>query len=178
MTVTGLTASNKPYDGTTAATLSGTATLVGVVSGDSGKVTLTGTAVGTFASANAGTGITVNITGLSLTGVSAANYTLTAPTATANIGAASLTVTGLTASNKPYDGTTAATLSGTATLVGVVSGDSGKVTLTGTAVGTFASANAGTGITVNITGLSLTGVSSANYTLTAPTATANISAVR
>ena len=47
---------------------------------------------GTFASANAGTGITVNITGLSLTGVSSANYTLTAPTATANISAAALTV--------------------------------------------------------------------------------------
>ncbi len=175
LTVTGLTANDKPYDGTTAATLSGTASLVGVVSGDSGKVTLAGTPLGTFASSGVGTGIAVNITGLSLTGTSAANYTLTAPASTASISPAALTVTGLTANSKTYDGTTAATLAGTASLVGVVSADSGKVTLAGTPLGTFASSGVGTGIAVNITGLSLTGISAANYTLTAPASTASIS---
>jgi hypothetical protein len=90
LTVSGLTAVNKPYDGTTAATLSGTASLVGVVSGDT--VTLVGTAVGTFASAGVGTGIAVNISGLSLSGASAANYTLTGPTLSANITQIVLTV--------------------------------------------------------------------------------------
>ena len=71
----------------------GTASLVGVVSGDSGKVTLAGTPLGTFASSGVGTGIAVNITGLSLTGISAANYTLTAPASTASISPAALTVT-------------------------------------------------------------------------------------
>ncbi len=133
--MTGLTANSKTYDGTTAATLAGTASLVGVVSGDSGKVTLAGTPLGTFASSGVGSGIAVNITGLSLTGTSAANYTLTAPASTASISPAALTVTGLTANSKTYDGTTAATLAGTASLVGVVSGDSGKVTLAGTPAG-------------------------------------------
>ncbi len=172
LTVTGLVANSKTYDGTTAATLSGTSSLVGVVSGDT--VSLSGTAVGTFASPGVGTGIAVNITGLSLSGGSVANYTLTAPTATANISPATLTVAGLVANSKTYDGTTAATLSGTSSLVGAVSGDT--VSLSGTAVGTFASPGVGTGIAVNITGLSLNGGSVANYTLTAPASSANITA--
>lgn len=42
-------------------------------------------AVGTFASANPGSNVAVNITGLALTGTSAGNYTLTLPTTTATI---------------------------------------------------------------------------------------------
>ena len=51
-------------------------------------------------------------------------YILVQPTATANITAATLTVTGITASDKVYDGTTDATLDTTnATLTGFVAGD-------------------------------------------------------
>jgi C1A family cysteine protease len=83
LTVTGLTANHKTYDGTTDATLSGTATLNGVASGDT--VSLTGTPIGTFASANAGTGVSVSVKGLSLTGEDASNYLLSAPILSANI---------------------------------------------------------------------------------------------
>jgi hypothetical protein len=95
LTVTGITANSKPYDGTTAATLNlSGASLVGVVGTDVVNL-LTGTATGTFASAGAGGPITVNITGLTLGGAAAGNYTLPNPaaTTTANITPVQLTVT-------------------------------------------------------------------------------------
>ena len=77
----------------------------------------------------------------------AGNYTLTQPTLSADITAAELTVVGLTGDNKVYDGTTAATATGTATLSGVIGAD--DVSLGGSPIFTFASANVGTGITIN-----------------------------
>ena len=95
-------------------------------------------------------------------------------TLTLTVAKIALTVTGITAADKVYNATTAATLGvGGAALVGIASGDT--VTLaTGSASGTFADANAGTAKVVTIAGLTIAGASSANYTLTAPTTTANI----
>ena len=121
LTVTGLSAVNKVYDRTTVATLTGAATLSGVVPGD--VVNLGGTATGSFADKTVGTNKLVTVSGLALTGADAGNYTLSAPNLSANITAATANVTGLTAGNKVYDGTTAATLSGTASLTNVVAGD-------------------------------------------------------
>jgi fibronectin-binding autotransporter adhesin len=99
LTVTGIGASDKAYDGTVTATLTATpGTLVGVVSGDT--VTLGGTAVGTFADPNVGTNKTVTVSGLTLGGASAGNYTLTEPTTTASITAAG-TITALASSQNP-----------------------------------------------------------------------------
>jgi hypothetical protein len=82
---------NKVYDGTTAATLSGTPAINGLISGDTVTVNY-GTAA--FATANAGNGKTVTFSGFSLGGSDAGNYTLLAqPTATASITAKPLIVT-------------------------------------------------------------------------------------
>ena len=94
-----------------------------------------------------------------------------------NVTVRPLTVTGLTANHKIQDGTTAATLSGTAELINVVAGDEGDVTLSGTPVGTFASASPGTGVAVTVTGLSLTGDKALNYTLAPLVLNANITAL-
>src|SRR6185369_10221103 len=93
LTVSGITAADKVYDATTTATINaGSATLAGILSGDT--VTLAaGSATGAFATKNAGTGKVVNVSGLSLSGVDASNYTLTQPTTTASISKAGLTVT-------------------------------------------------------------------------------------
>ena len=87
LTVTGITAANKVYDGTTSATINATnATLNGVLPGDVGNVTLvTADATGTFADKNVGTGKVVTVAGLALSGSAAINYTLTQPTTTADI---------------------------------------------------------------------------------------------
>jgi hypothetical protein len=175
LTVSGVTASNKTYDRTTAATIDTSgATLNGVISGDT--VTLnTGSATGSFATATVGTGKTVTIAGLTISGADAANYTLTQPTTTANITAKTLTVSGVTVSDKIYDGGTSAALGGTATLNGVVGGDTVLVD-TSAATGTFASAHVGTGISVAVSGITISGADAANYTLAQPTTTANITA--
>ena len=85
LTVSGITAANKVYNASTAATLNTSgATLVGVFSGDT-VILNTGSATGTFASQNVGTGITVTVAGLTIVGAQSGNYTLTQPTTTASI---------------------------------------------------------------------------------------------
>ena len=94
LVATGITASDKTYNGATTATLgfSGT-TLVGVVPGD--DVTLaTGSASAIFSDKNVGIDKTVTTSGLALTGADAYKYSLTQPTGlTADITAKGLTVT-------------------------------------------------------------------------------------
>ncbi|OYU80351.1 MAG: hypothetical protein CFE23_09810 [Flavobacterium sp. BFFFF1] len=91
LTITGITANNKTYDQTTAATLNGTAVLSGVVGSE--DVSLTGTPTATFDTANAGTAKTVVVTGYSITGADAGNYTLTPLSLTADIAKANQTIT-------------------------------------------------------------------------------------
>ena len=82
LTITGVTANNKTFDGTTSATLSG-GTLSGVLGSD--VVTAAG-GTGTFANATVGTDKAVTVTGINLSGADVGNYTVTLPTGlTANI---------------------------------------------------------------------------------------------
>jgi hypothetical protein len=249
----GITANDKIYDGTTTATISSNnVVLTGVLAGDTVSLSTNGyTAM--FASAGVGNGIEVTVSGLSLTGANATNYTLMQPVGlTANITPKVLTIAsvpspvitsirltnsvatimwnsvaggiygvqyvenldgavwndllpavtamglattqtnavsgvpqrfyrivvlnpGITANNKVYDGTTAATInSNNVTLVGVVGGDTVNLSTNGY-IANFVSPNVGTGIAVIVSGLSLSGPSATNYTLTQPVGlTANI----
>ena len=171
--VTGFTASNKVYDATTTATFNANgAVFNGMISGD---VLTVASATGAFALKNVGTNRPVNITGITLGGADAGNYVLALDTATAHadITPANLYVTGLTAANKVYDATTAATLTGTATISPL---GSDAVTLGGSQVtAVFANKNAGNGKAVTVTGYKITGMDAVNYTLIQPTGlTANI----
>ena len=158
------TASDKIYDGNTAAT----ATLTdNRISGDDLTVNKTGA---TFNNKNIGTGKTVTVSGITLNGTDAGNYTLTSATAT---GTASITVRSLTvsttASDKVYDGNTTAT----ATLTdNKISGDDLMVIKTGA---TFNNKNAGPAKAVSVIGITLTGTDAGNYTLTSATATGTAS---
>ena len=87
VSVSGVKAQDKTYDGTTKATVS--ATLSGVVSGDDVKVD----AVGTFADKNSGSNKTINVT-YTLSGDDAGNYELTA-----NSGTTTAKITPITASS-------------------------------------------------------------------------------
>ncbi|MEQ6122663.1 YDG domain-containing protein [Pseudotenacibaculum sp. MALMAid0570] len=78
LTITGLTGNDKVYDGTNVGSATGTATLSGVASG-ANNVTLGGSPVFTFASANVGTGITINTSGYTISGTDAGKYTLHNP---------------------------------------------------------------------------------------------------
>ena len=79
ITLNGLSALDKPYDGTTTATLTGTAALSPTpINGDAVNVAISGTPVANFASANVGTQA-VTVTGYTITGTKAGNYSLTQP---------------------------------------------------------------------------------------------------
>ena len=173
LTVNGLSAQDKTYDGNTTAQITGTPTLVGKVGTD--DVSLTGTASGTFASKNVnsvGSPQNVTVSGLSLSGTAKDNYTLTQPTLSANITAK--TVTGsFSANDKEYDGNASAT--GTRSLSGVVGTE--DVSLSG-GTATFNDKNVGTAKTVTLSGANLSGTDAGNYVLAsgAITDTADITA--
>jgi hypothetical protein len=88
LTVIGLTANSKAYNGTTEAILSGTASLQTAAAPGTGTtsdgrpytgdaVSLTGTPSGTFSDPLVGSNKNVTVSGLSLTGAQAGNYSLT-----------------------------------------------------------------------------------------------------
>ena len=148
ISATGVTASNKTYDGTTTATLSNSGSVAAsIIGGDSVSVS-SGTA--SFDNANAGMSKAVTVTGLSLSGTDAGNYILTQPTGlTATINKADLTLSG----SKVYDGSTAVAGS-TLTATGVA-GQTFTVTGSGDA-SNLASKNVQSGAALaSTTGLSL-----------------------
>jgi len=159
VTITNVVASNKTYDGTTSATLSG-----GAVSNTVGGDTVTFTpGTGTFGSQYKGTwAVTASGYALSTSGVST-NYSLSAQPSVPNatITGRSVVITNVIASNKGYDGTTSATLSG-----GVVSNTVSGDTVTFTAgTGAFASQYKGTwAVTASGYALSTSGIAT-NYSL-------------
>ncbi len=176
LSVAGITAAGKVYDGTTDATLDTAGAMLTGTIYDMDDVALDDSgAVGAFESPDAGIGVTVNVTGLTLTGAQAGDYSLTPTTTTAGITPASLSVTGITADDKVYDGTTDATLdTDSAALSGTIYPDDQVALDTTGAVGTFASQDVGSGLTVTVTGLTLTGAQAGDYELTATTTTAGI----
>ena len=160
--LSGLAANSKVYDGTTAATLSGTGS---VAAFGSDVVSVSGSATATFADKNAGTGKAVNVSGYTLSGADAGNYNVVQPTGlTADISKATLNVTGVAAADKTYDGTTAATLTGAATVSAL---GSDAVAVTGGSA-TFADKSAGSGKAVTASGYTLTGADADNYNLVQP----------
>ncbi|MEK9212832.1 YDG domain-containing protein [Sphingomonas sp. 2378] len=177
LVISGVSATNKIYDGTIAADLrGGTITVFG---GDA--VTLsTANAAGTFANKNVGTGKGVTASGYAISGTDAGNYALVQPTGlTADIAARILALSGsFTAQDKVYDATTTTASIDTSglSLSNAVAGDDIHLSLAG-ATGSFANKNVGNGKVVTLsTAGSLTGADAGNYSfsVSAPTTTANI----
>ena len=119
LVATGVVANNRLYDGTATAYLTGVAALptaeaAGAGTGTDGipylgdTVTVGGTAAAVFADKHAADGKPVTVTGYSLAGAQAGNYSLTQPAGlSASIAALPITVTAVSAT-KTYDGTTTA----------------------------------------------------------------------
>jgi outer membrane protein OmpA-like peptidoglycan-associated protein len=83
--VSGITAADKIFDGTTSATISvASASINGVLNNDVVAIDTTN-AVGNFIDAQVGSNKTVRITGVAVTGVDGVNYVVTQPTTTATI---------------------------------------------------------------------------------------------
>ena len=166
-----VTALNKVYDGTTAATLA-SRSISGLLSGDTVTV-FGGTA--TFSDKNAGTGKTVTATGLGLSGASSANYSIGAVTTTASINPKAI-VGSITVAGKVFDSNTSGTIT-SRTLSGVLGSDVVSLaSQAGSEKALFSDKNVGTAKVVTAYSLYLTGGDAANYTVnSSATTTANIS---
>lgn len=165
ISVSGLTAADKVYDGTTTAVIDTSGvSFDGAVAGD--DLNANGT-IGTFVNKHVGNSKSVTLSGTVYGGTDVENYVISDQVnATASITPLSVSITGLTGSDKAYDATTLATLNGSAT-VDTLAGD--DVTLDGTVIGNYATKNAGVGLEIGVSGLHLRGVDSNNYTLQSPT---------
>ncbi len=164
LTISSVDVVDKIYDGTM--NTIGSLTLDGVVATDSGSVTASGTFA--FADPNASAlSKTVTVTGITLGGANASNYSLAQTTAT---GSAFITKKALTLSimyyGKIYDGNTDAT--GSLSLGGKVGSD--DVSVSGSFAFTDPNASA-LSKTVTVTGITLGGAKASNYSLAQTTAT-------
>ncbi|MCC6208358.1 MAG: filamentous hemagglutinin N-terminal domain-containing protein [Gammaproteobacteria bacterium] len=158
VTVSGITADDRVYDGTTDAVIdvSG-AVFDDLVSGDD----LTVDATGTFSDKNVAAGKTVTLAS-SYSGDDLGNYTITdQASTTADITVRTLNV-GYTGVDRVYDGTTDATVT---TSDDRVSGDA----LTIDRSAAYVDKNVDTGKTVNVSGASLSGTDAGNYVLASAT---------
>src|SRR5207247_2030048 len=159
---------SKIYDGTTAATVTISDNRV------AGDVFSTSYAGAAFNNKNVGTGKAVAVSGISISGTDAANYTFNATaTTTADITAKPAAAT-FTANNKVYDGNATASFL-TRTIASKVNGDGLDFSASSLS---FASKNVSTGKTVTASGIALTGTDKDNYALSSTTAanTADITA--
>ena len=158
LTITGVDATDREYDGTTSVALTG-GTLNGVIGAEGVSFTLNN---GTAESADVGTH---NVTtAIILAGSDAGHYTLTQPTGIdVEISQKTLTITGVDATDREYDGTTSVALTG-GTLNGVIGAEGVSFTLNN---GTAESVDVGTH---NVTtAIILAGSDAGHYTLTQPT---------
>ena len=156
---------NKTYDGNTTASV------------NFGDDRVNGDLLGYLASAsfldkNAGSAKTVNVSGILLTGRDAGNYVLASnsATTTADIARRAL-VLGASAAGKIYDGNTSAVVTLTDDRI---HGD--QLDVAGT--GSFADKNAGSNKAVSVSGITLSGIDAANYTLAATSAATSASIAR
>ena len=172
-TISGVTVSDKTYDGNAKAKITAAGVIDGLVDGDKVDI-VTGKAL--YNDKNVGSGKAVAFYDFALSGDDAANYVLAAQPAntTASISAKELTIADLKVKDKQYDGKNTAAIDGTPALVGVVDGD--MLTLIN-GVPTFDSVKIGKDIAISFTAFTLSGdsVTVGNYTLTQPSGiTANI----
>ena len=139
---------------------------------DGANLTLSGTAP--LASKNVGTRA-ISAGTLGLGGSAAGNYTLTGLSGSVTITAKDANLTGLAAQDKFYDGTTAATLTGTPTPGDIVSGDDVSLVSGVTPTGGFADRELGNAKSVLYSSaFSLSGADANNYHLILPSLTASI----
>lgn len=172
--VASLFVATKIYDGTAVAQMNlGAASLSGVLPGDSVFLVTSG-ATAAFADKNWGAMKTITASGFAITGAQAGNYLLVQPSTVGSISRRPLSLSGVVVATRTYDGSTSATADfSAATLGNIIPGDAVSL-LTGSASAAFLDANAGTGKTVMLSGLVVTGADSANYSLFAPAASGTI----
>ena len=169
LTINGAVADSKQYDGNADATVNfGGASLVGVIAPDMVTINSSGYSA-LFNNKNVGTAKPVTVTGVTLSGAEAGNYTVSQPSGlSADITAKNLTINGAVADSKQYDGNADATVNfGGASLVGVIAPDMVTINSSGYSAN-FNNKNVGTAKPVTVTGVTLSGGDAGNYSVSQP----------
>jgi tetratricopeptide (TPR) repeat protein len=165
----GFTASGSALSTTITATAqSGYQVSTSLASGYAASVSVaSGTTVYVRFAASRAAGTYNNATAVVLSSTGATDQNVTTSSSGNTVSQKALTISGASATNRAYNATTAVAVSG-GSLVGVESGDT--VTLSAaSASGSVATAIVGDGKAVTVTGYSISGASSGNYSLTQPT---------
>lgn len=158
LSISGISAEDKVYDGTTSATLVlDTMTVSGTLDGDDFDIDV----IGNFSNKSVGTDKDVELI-FSLTGADKDQYSVSGQTTTtASITQRDLYVDGVTANEKEYDQTTTATINhSNITYTGLVTNDDVSVEFTGT----FEDSELGINKTVSLT-VEISGTDKNNYNL-------------
>ncbi|RAU92460.1 YDG domain-containing protein [Paenibacillus sp. YN15] len=169
LTVSGASASSKDYDGSREAAVTG-GVLSGPVEPGDDVVLLTDGAGGQFADKQADDGKTVAASGFALAGADSIYYELVQPTLKADIRVREAAVSSAVIADKVFDGGVEAVITAIS-LDWKVPGDEVEVDYA-SAAAVFTDASVGSGKTVTITGLKLTGADAGNYRLASSTAAA------
>jgi hypothetical protein len=149
-----VTPASRAYDGTTLVPLDLSAATVVGVGADVVQLSTAG-ATAHVSDKHVGVAKPVVISGVSLIGADAGNYTLVVPSLTIAITPRNLSATGISASDKPFDGSTTASLDiSFAALAGVVPGDSVNLN-TDNASADFDTPAVGAGKSVFVSGLAI-----------------------
>ena len=169
---------SKTYDGTSSATLDTTNyQLTGVINSE--IVILNDPTTGTYNGANAGSNKNIFVSGLSISGQDASNYTLASTSINANIGTITqktVTANLISPVSRTYDGTNAATLVPTNyQLTGVINNDS--VNLNDPTNGNYDNKNVGFNKDITVSGLSISGQNADNYILASTSINAYIGTI-
>src|SRR5207253_307303 len=170
---------SRPYNGTTTPTVDFSAyTPLFRSGGDVVSINSSGYSA-SFANKTVATGKPVTVTGVTLSGGDAGNYTVSQPSGlVADITAVNLTISGAVANSRPYNGTTTATVDfSAAALVTPIGGDVVSINSSGYSA-SFANKTVATGKPVTVTGVTLSGGDAGNYTVSQPSGlVADITAV-
>ncbi|WP_248922514.1 InlB B-repeat-containing protein [Olsenella intestinalis] len=172
--VTGLSATNRAYDGTTTVAVSGEPALTGAVTGETPTLAAAALAA-EVEEAGVGTAKPARVTGLALDATNPvnANYTIAECTLTVDVTRRPITVSGIGAQDKTYDGTTAATIDASGVTFHDVVGAEVVALKTDQLAADFTASGAGDAVPVTVTGLALdeTVPACANYELTTTSVT-------
>ncbi|NBR97105.1 MAG: hypothetical protein EBT48_05830, partial [Verrucomicrobia bacterium] len=156
LTVSGASATDRVYNTLTTVAIAG-GTLSGVIAGDA--VTLGGSPTGTVGTAAPGNGKPVTVTGFSISGTSAGNYSLSQPTGlTVNIAKASQTILGVATTLTKTFGDVAYSLGAS-----VASGETLSYSSDNSAVATVSSAGLVTIVGVGSANISVSQAGNDNY---------------
>nr|WP_217346276.1 YDG domain-containing protein [Noviherbaspirillum sp. L7-7A]MBV0880677.1 filamentous hemagglutinin N-terminal domain-containing protein [Noviherbaspirillum sp. L7-7A] len=167
VSLSGTTVDNKVYDGDLAAKVLDVGTLGNKVKDD---VVSVSAGIAAFNDKNVGEKKDVTVSGLTLTGNDAGNYTLMNPKVTVNAAITPLTVSllGTVVPNKVYDGGMDADVLDVGTLNKMVAGD---VVIVNVSAAKFIDKNVGKKKDVTVSGLTLAGKDARNYLLDKTTVT-------